>query len=99
MSAGPWFFAVIAIRFVQPSFILRRRTIFCDAHCLGTVLVERLLLASPYPSDALRIFVLVHTGPPVPHTNPPGPKPFRLHHLDSAGIRPPEVSGHRSPKS
>jgi hypothetical protein len=78
MSAGPGSFPVIAIRLVEPSFVLRRRPIFGDAHCLGTVLVERLLLASPCPSDALRMFVFAHASLPCLTTNPPTPNPFRM---------------------
>jgi hypothetical protein len=77
MAAGAWFFSGLAIRFIQPSFVVRRRSIVGDADLLGPVLVERLLLASSGPSDALRVLVFAHAGLPYHATNRLPPNLFQ----------------------
>ena len=75
MAAGPGLFSRSTIRFIEPSFVFWRRPIVRDAHCLGTFLIARLLLASPGSSDSLRILVFAHAG--LRATNPPAADQFR----------------------
>src|SRR5690349_19451690 len=81
MTAGPGLFSRSPIRFIEPSLVLRRWPIISDAHCLGSFLIGRLLLASPGSSDALRILIFTHGD--LRATNPPVTSPFRSVHLGS----------------
>jgi hypothetical protein len=83
VAAGARGFSGFAIGLLQLSSMTRGRPVLAQADALGTVLVERLLLASPASSDALRLFpfVFAHVQPPVTSLNPPVANtfpPFRM---------------------